>query len=112
MCIWYTCSGKIFSCYIFSDEIISWKIYSYVILIGNRLCEGIISCERLSEGVCSWYRFLTRKPVGTDAVTELSVGKISVTEAVTNTYAHFFSNDFTRYLVVFYLSTEEYFHTI
>ena len=37
------------------------------------------------------------KSFGTDAVTEFSVRKISVTEAVTNTDAHFFSNNFIWY---------------
>ena len=37
------------------------------------------------------------KSFGTDAMTEFSVGNISVTEAVTNTYAHFFSKNFTWY---------------
>ena len=38
-----------------------------------------------------------KKSFGTDAVTKFSVGNISVTEAVTNTYAHFFSKNFTWY---------------
>ena len=45
---------------------------------------------------------------GTDAVTGLSVG----TDAVTDADACFFSKAFTWFLIVFYLVTEENFHTL
>ena len=49
---------------------------------------------------------------GTYAVTVFEVGTYAVMVYSVGMDAHFFSKIFTPYSIVFYLSTEEYFHTL